>query len=123
MYHTGFLLRRLSTSSFSAFSEIVGKHGLHPMHFGMVMIIDAEESISQQEVSGRTGNDPSTLVARMDVPRAQATSLWAIASIAVTAALCGSKSSGALCAHSASGSRSSWGTTPATSSPCSSANA
>jgi DNA-binding MarR family transcriptional regulator len=65
--HTGFLLRKVSTASFGAFSEIVGAHGLHPMHFGMLMIIDAEQPISQQELSQRTGIDPSTMVARMDV--------------------------------------------------------
>ncbi|MGI8595243.1 MAG: MarR family winged helix-turn-helix transcriptional regulator [Solirubrobacteraceae bacterium] len=65
--HTGFLLRRVSSASFCAFSEIVGTHGLHPMHFGMLMIIDAEEPISQQELSHCTGIDPSTMVARMDV--------------------------------------------------------
>ncbi len=65
--HTDFLLRRVSSASFSAFSEIVGAHGLHPMHFGVLTIIDAEEPISQQELSHRTGIDPSTMVARMDV--------------------------------------------------------
>ena len=64
--HTGFLLRKVSSASFNAFSEIVGARGLHPMHFGMLMIVDAEEPISQQELSHRTGIDPSTMVARMD---------------------------------------------------------
>jgi DNA-binding MarR family transcriptional regulator len=65
--YTGFLLRRVSSASFNAFSEIVGAHGLHPMHFGMLTMIDAEEPISQQELCHRTGIDPSTMVARMDV--------------------------------------------------------
>jgi DNA-binding MarR family transcriptional regulator len=64
--YTGFLLRKVSSASFHAFSEIVGKHGLHPMHFGMLTIIEAEEPISQHELSDRTGIDPSTMVARMD---------------------------------------------------------
>jgi DNA-binding MarR family transcriptional regulator len=63
---TGFLLRKVSSASFGAFSEIVGERGLHPMHFGMLMIIQAEEPVSQQELSRRTGIDPSTMVARMD---------------------------------------------------------
>jgi DNA-binding MarR family transcriptional regulator len=63
---TGFLLRRVSHASFTAFAEIVGEHGLHPMHFGMLMIIAAEEPVSQHELSDRTGIDPSTMVARMD---------------------------------------------------------
>jgi DNA-binding MarR family transcriptional regulator len=65
--YTGFLLRKVSTASFEAFTEIVGEYGLHPMHFGMLMIIDADEPVSQQELSVRTGIDPSTMVTRMDV--------------------------------------------------------
>jgi len=37
------------------------------MHFGMLTIIEAEEPMSQQELSRRTGVDPSTMVARMDL--------------------------------------------------------
>ena len=37
------------------------------MHFGMLMMIAAEEPVSQRELSARTGIDPSTMVARMDV--------------------------------------------------------
>lgn len=46
---------------------MVGAHGLHPMHFGMLTIIAAEEPITQRELSRRTGIDPSTMVARMDL--------------------------------------------------------
>ncbi|MDQ3630622.1 MAG: MarR family transcriptional regulator [Actinomycetota bacterium] len=65
--HTGFLLRKVSTASFDGFSEMVGAHGLHPMHFGMLTIIAAEEPITQRDLSRRTGIDPSTMVARMDM--------------------------------------------------------
>ena len=64
--YTGFLLRKVSMASFDAFSEIVGSRGLHPMHFGMLTMIEAEEPVSQQSLSGCTGIDPSTMVARMD---------------------------------------------------------
>ena len=64
---TGFLLRKVSTASFNAFQELVGELGLHPMHFGMLSIIAAEEPISQHELGERAGVDPSTMVARMDV--------------------------------------------------------
>jgi DNA-binding MarR family transcriptional regulator len=65
--YTGFLLRKVSAASFEGFSNIAASYGLHPMHFGMLSIIEAEEPISQQELSNRTGIDPSTMVARMDV--------------------------------------------------------
>jgi DNA-binding MarR family transcriptional regulator len=65
--YTGFLLRKVSTASFEAFSSITGKHGLHPMHFGMLSILASDGPISQQELSERTGVDPSTMVARNDV--------------------------------------------------------
>ena len=64
--YTGFLLRKVSHASFAGFSKVVETYGLHPMHFGMLTIIAAEEPVSQQELSRRTGIDPSTMVARMD---------------------------------------------------------
>jgi DNA-binding MarR family transcriptional regulator len=63
---TGFLLRKVSTASFAAFSELMAEHGLHPMHFGMLTILAAEEPIAQHELGSRAGVDPSTMVARMD---------------------------------------------------------
>jgi DNA-binding MarR family transcriptional regulator len=64
---TGFLLRRVSAASFAAFSEVMAEQGLHPMHFGMLSILAAEEPISQHELGERAGVDPSTMVARMDM--------------------------------------------------------
>ena len=63
---TGFLLRKVSAASFAAFSEVMAEHGLHPMHFGMLMILAAEEPIAQHELGTRAGVDPSTMVARVD---------------------------------------------------------
>ena len=64
---TGFLLRKVSLASFEGFSKVTGEEGLHPMHFGMLAILDADGPISQRDLSLRTGVDPSTMVARMDV--------------------------------------------------------
>lgn len=65
--YTGFLLRKVAHASHASFSEAIGETGLHPMHFGMLTILDAESPISQRDLSERTGVDPSTMVARMDV--------------------------------------------------------
>lgn len=65
--YTGFLLRRISMASFAGFSEVCGEHGLHPMHFGMLTILNAEGPVSQRALSERTGVDASTMVQRMDV--------------------------------------------------------
>src|SRR6478736_5523736 len=65
--NTGFLMRKVSMASFEAFAAATAEYGLHPMHFGMLQILEAEEPISQQELGKRAGVDPSTMVARMDV--------------------------------------------------------
>ena len=40
--YTGFLLRKVSAASFEGFSTMAASYGLHPMHFGMLNIIEAE---------------------------------------------------------------------------------
>ena len=65
--NTGFLMRKVSMASFEAFAAATAEYGLHPMHFGMLQILESEEPISQQELGKRAGVDPSTMVARMDV--------------------------------------------------------
>ncbi len=64
--YTGFLLRRVSVAAFSSFSSVCEQDGLHPMHFGMLTILEAEGPISQRVLSDRAGVDASTMVQRMD---------------------------------------------------------
>jgi DNA-binding MarR family transcriptional regulator len=64
--YTGFLLRRVANASFERFSRVAGEYGLHPMHFGMLVIIDSDGPVSQTELVRRTGVDASTMVARVD---------------------------------------------------------
>jgi DNA-binding MarR family transcriptional regulator len=64
--YTGFLMRKVSQASFDGFAEIVERHGLHPMHLGLLSILEAEGPISQQKLGQVMGVDPSTMVARMD---------------------------------------------------------
>ena len=65
--YTGFLLRKVSAASFERFSAMAAEHGLHPMHFGLLTVLDADGPISQHDLAERTGVDPSTMVARMDL--------------------------------------------------------
>jgi DNA-binding MarR family transcriptional regulator len=64
---TGFLMRKISATTFERFSAATAEYGLHPMHFGMLTVLDADSPISQHDLSQRTGVDPSSMVARMDV--------------------------------------------------------
>jgi DNA-binding MarR family transcriptional regulator len=63
---TGFLMRKISAATFERFSAATAEYGLHPMHFGMLTVLDADSPISQHDLSQRTGVDPSSMVARMD---------------------------------------------------------
>lgn len=65
--YTGFLLRKVSAASFERFSAMTAEHHLHPMHFGLLTVLEADGPISQHDLAERTGIDPSTMVARMDL--------------------------------------------------------
>lgn len=64
--YTGFLLRKISMASFESFAAFCATDGLHPMHFGLLTIVEAEGPISQRALSDRAGIDASTMVQRMD---------------------------------------------------------
>ena len=65
--YTGFLMRKISAATFDRFADATAEFGLHPMHFGMLTVLEADSPISQHDLSRRTGVDPSSMVARMDV--------------------------------------------------------
>jgi DNA-binding MarR family transcriptional regulator len=65
--YTGFLMRKISAATFERFSAATSEFGLHPMHFGRLTVLEADSPISQHDLSRRTGVDPSSMVARMDV--------------------------------------------------------
>jgi DNA-binding MarR family transcriptional regulator len=60
-------MRKISAATFERFSQATEEYGLHPMHFGMLTVLEADSPISQHDLSQRTGVDPSSMVARMDV--------------------------------------------------------
>lgn len=64
--YTGFLLRKVSMAAFESFASVCEEDGLHPMHFGLLTILEAEGPISQRALSDRAGIDASTMVQRMD---------------------------------------------------------
>lgn len=64
---SGFLMRKVSQASSETFAALAARHGLHPMHFPLLLVLDAEGPLSQHELGRMLGIDPSTMVARMNV--------------------------------------------------------
>ena len=64
--YPGFLLARLGRSSMLAFAELLAPLGLHPKHFGLMRVLDAEGSLTQGELGRIAGVDPSTMVGALD---------------------------------------------------------
>jgi DNA-binding MarR family transcriptional regulator len=64
---TCFLLKQASDACIQALAEMVGEHDLQPIHLRVLMTAEGNEPLSQQELSRRSGIDPSTLVAVTDL--------------------------------------------------------
>ncbi len=64
--YTGFLLNWLAARSRTRFADAVGEVGLHRTQFAALSVIAAKPGLSQQELVGETGIDPSTMVATID---------------------------------------------------------
>jgi len=62
----GYLLARLGDASRRRFRRALEPEGLHPRHFGVMTIVAAHPGTSQQQLQGRTGIDPSSMVAVID---------------------------------------------------------
>ena len=63
---SGYLMARLGQASSRRFAAELEPHGLHPRHFGVMNIIDANPGLSQQALGDRTGIDASTMTALLD---------------------------------------------------------
>jgi DNA-binding MarR family transcriptional regulator len=64
--HPGFLLARLGRSTMLAYARRLAPLGLHPKHYGLMRVLDAEGPLTQGELGRIAGIDPSTMVAALD---------------------------------------------------------
>jgi DNA-binding MarR family transcriptional regulator len=64
--HAGFLLARLGRSSMLAYAARLAPLGLHPKHFGLLRVLEAEGPVTQGELGRLAGIDPSTMVGALD---------------------------------------------------------
>ncbi len=62
----GFLLTWNGRKIASRFAEGMATLGLHPRHFGVMRLIDAEPGITQHDLGARAVIDPSSMVAVLD---------------------------------------------------------
>lgn len=69
--HTGFLLNWVGMRSRRAFAEAIGELGLRPPHFAAMAVIAARPGLTQQELVGLTGIDPSSMVTTIDALEAE----------------------------------------------------
>src|SRR5258708_14943864 len=64
---TGYLLARLGGESRRRWAHMLSEHGLTPHHFGVLMVLQQLEAVSQQQLSRLVGVDPRNVVAVLDV--------------------------------------------------------
>src|SRR5437667_9989917 len=64
--HTGFLLTWAGHRQGRRMIAALEPLGLHPRHFGVLNLIDAEPGVTQQELVTGSSIDPSSMVAVVD---------------------------------------------------------
>src|SRR5689334_14299502 len=64
--NVGFLLAWLSRKSRQTFIEDLEPHGLRPAYYGVLALLDAQETASQQQLGDWLGIDRSNMVALLD---------------------------------------------------------
>jgi DNA-binding MarR family transcriptional regulator len=62
----GYLMARLGEASRRRFHKALEPEGLHPRHFGVMMVLAAHPGITQQQLHEKTAIDPSSMVAVID---------------------------------------------------------
>lgn len=63
---TGFLMNYLGTRSGRRFAEALEPFGLHPRHFGVMTVLDANPGVTQQDLADNSRVDRSSMVAVLD---------------------------------------------------------
>ncbi len=64
--YPGYLMARLGQASAARFHAALVPENLHPRHFGVMNILEANPGITQQQLSERTAIDASSMVAVID---------------------------------------------------------
>jgi DNA-binding MarR family transcriptional regulator len=62
----GYQLRRAQLRAFQKFAQATGGLGLTPMLYGVLIVLDHRPGVTQTEVAGVLGADPSTMVRMVD---------------------------------------------------------
>ena len=63
---TGFLMNYLGTRSGRRFAAALEPFGLHPRHFGVMTVLDANPGVTQQDLADNSRVDRSSMVAVLD---------------------------------------------------------
>src|SRR5712691_11409595 len=64
--HLGFMLTWAGRRSAGRFAERLAPLGIHPRHFGVMLLIDARPGLTQHELGGAAAIDPSSMVGVLD---------------------------------------------------------
>ncbi len=67
----GYLMARLGEASRRRFHRALEPEGLHPRDFGVMTMVGAHPGMSQQQLHEKTGIDPSSMVAVIDMLEAR----------------------------------------------------
>ncbi len=69
--YPGYLMARLGEASRRRFHKALEPEGLHPRDFGVMTMVHAHPGLSQQQLHEKTGIDPSSMVAVIDLLEAR----------------------------------------------------
>jgi DNA-binding MarR family transcriptional regulator len=64
--YLGFMLNWAGQRSARAFAERLAPLGIHPRHFGVMLLIDASPGLTQHELGEAAAIDPSSMVGVLD---------------------------------------------------------
>jgi MarR family transcriptional regulator, lower aerobic nicotinate degradation pathway regulator len=66
MADPGFLLSRVGAAIRAGFQELLAGHGLRPLHYVILLVLDSGGGVSQQELCAAAGVDSGNMVELLD---------------------------------------------------------